>query len=196
MDRPHLVRAAFAGTVLLALASPAAAQQEIQKPRDTWQTPKEIQQPKGTWQQPGEIQVPKGIQAIRTEDERCAKRFLVGADALFEFDQATLTADAEETLTALVPLLAKAGKHPVSVEGHTDAKGSDDYNQTLSEKRASAVKDWLVAHNAVPAGATTKGWGKRRPVAPNTKPDGADDPAGRQKNRRVEVVLDLCSAAG
>ena len=195
MDRPHLIRAALAG-ILLALAAPVFAQQEIQKPRDNWQTPKEIQQPKGTWQQPGEIQVPKGIQAIRTEDERCAKRFLVGADALFEFDQATLTPDAEETLTALVPLLAKAGKHPVSVEGHTDAKGSDAYNQTLSEKRASAVKDWLVAHNAVPAGATAKGWGKRRPVAPNAHPDGSDDPAGRQKNRRVEVVLDLCAAAG
>ena len=196
MNRPHLVRAAVAGAVLLALASPAIAQQEIQKPRNTWQTPKEIQQPKGTWQQPGEIQVPKGIQAIRTEEERCAKRFLVGADALFEFDKATLTPDAEETLEALVPLLVNAGKHPVSVEGHTDAKGSDAYNQTLSEKRAVAVKAWLVTHGAVPAGATTKGWGKQRPVAPNTRPDGSDDPAGRQKNRRVEVVLDLCDAAG
>lgn len=190
----RLTHAALAGA-LLVLAVPVVAQNEIQKPRDTWQQPKEIQQPKGTWQQPGEIQVPKGIQAIRTEDERCAKRFLVGADALFEFDKATLTPDAEETLEALVPLLAKAGKHPVSVEGHTDAKGADEYNQTLSEKRAAAVKDWLVAHGAVPAGATTKGWGERRPVAPNTRPDGSDDPAGRQKNRRVEVVLDLCATA-
>lgn len=192
----RLTHAGFACAALLALAASAAAQQEIQKPRDTWQTPKEIQQPKGTWQQPGEIQVPKGIQAIRTQDERCAKRFLVGADALFEFDQAALTPDAEETLTALVPLLAKAGKHPVSVEGHTDAKGSDDYNQTLSEKRARAVKDWLVAHNAVPAATSIKGWGEQRPVADNTRPDGSDDPAGRQKNRRVEVVLNLCDTAG
>lgn len=196
LSRSRSVRAALAGTVLLALAWPAAAQQEIQKPRDTWQTPKEIQQPKGTWQQPGEIQVPKGIQAIRTQDERCAKRFLVGADALFEFDKATLTPDAEETLSALVPLLAKAGKHPVSVEGHTDAKGSDAYNQTLSEKRAQAVKDWLVANSAVPAATSTKGWGEQRPVVPNARPDGSDDPAGRQKNRRVEVVLDLCEGAG
>jgi outer membrane protein OmpA-like peptidoglycan-associated protein len=191
----RLTYTGFACTALLALAAPAAAQNEIQKPRDTWQTPKEIQQPKGTWQQPGEIQVPKGIQAIRTQDERCAKRFLVGADALFEFDKAALTPDAEETLTALVPLLAKAGKHPVSVEGHTDAKGADAYNQTLSEKRARAVKDWLVAHNAVPAATSIKGWGKQRPVASNTRPDGSDDPAGRQKNRRVEVVLNLCATA-
>ena len=186
----------LAGLAFLALAVPAAAQHEIQKPRDTWQQPKEIQQPKGTWQQPGEIQVPKGIQAIRAEEEKCAKRFLVGADALFEFDKATLTPDAEETLNALVPLLAKAGKKPMTVEGHTDAKGSDDYNQTLSEKRAAAVKDWLVAHGAAPASTPTRGWGKRRPVAPNTRPDGSDDPAGRQKNRRVEVILDLCGKAG
>jgi outer membrane protein OmpA-like peptidoglycan-associated protein len=192
----RLTYAALVNAALLALAAPIAAQQEVQQPRDTWQTPKEIQQPRGTWQQPGEIQVPKGIQAIRTEDERCAKRFLIGADALFEFDKATLTPDAEETLKALVPLLAKAGKHLVSVEGHTDAKGSDAYNQTLSERRALAVKDWLVAHGAVPAASSTKGWGKQRPVAPNTHPDGSDDPAGRQKNRRVEVVLDLCAAAG
>ena len=193
-----MLRTALATTALLALAT-AAASQEIQKPKDTWQQPKELQKPRDTWQQPGEIQVPKGIQAIRTEDERCTKRFLVGSDALFEFDQATLTPDAEETLGALVPLLAEAakgGKHPASpaiIEGHTDAKGSDDYNQTLSEKRARTVKDWLVAKGALPATTATQGWGEGKPVAPNAKPDGSDDPAGRQKNRRVVVVLDLCA---
>ena len=184
----------YTGLALLALALPASGQSEIQKPRSTWQTPGEIQQPKGTWQQPGEIQVPKGIQAIHKEEEKCAQRFLVGSDALFEFDKSTLTPDAEVTLEALVPLLAKAGKHPATVEGHTDAKGSDTYNQTLSEKRAQTVKDWLAAHGALPEATPTRGWGKRRPVAPNTRPDGSDDPAARQKNRRVEVVLNLCDA--
>jgi len=190
---------ALAAWTSLALAAlPLAAQYEIQKPgeiqqpKGNWQKPGEIQQPKGTWQTPGEIQVPKGIQAIRSEDAKCTKRFLVGADALFEFDQATLSPDAEETLKALLPLLAKAGQHPASVEGHTDAKGSDSYNQTLSEKRARTVKEWLAAHSALPSTTPTVGWGKRKPVAPNAKPDGTDDPAGRQKNRRVEVVLDLC----
>jgi len=185
--------AAFAGTLLVALAVPAAAQYEIQKPKGTWQTPGEIQKPTGPWQKPGEIQVPKGIQAIRSQDETCSKRFLVGADALFEFDKAALTPDAEETLKALTPLLAKAGAHPAKVEGHTDAKGTDAYNQPLSERRAQAVKEWLVGHGALPAATPALGWGKRRPVAPNAKPDGSDDPLGRQKNRRVEVVLDLCA---
>jgi outer membrane protein OmpA-like peptidoglycan-associated protein len=188
-----------AGALLAVLTTlPLAAQYEIQKPgeiqqpKGTWQKPGEIQQPKGNWQVPGEIQVPKGIQAIRSEEAKCTRRFLVGADALFEFDQATLSKDAAQTLEALLPLLAKAGKHPASIEGHTDAKGSDDYNQTLSEKRARTVKDWLVTHSALPDSTPVVGWGERKPVAPNAKPDGADDPAGRQKNRRVEVVVDTC----
>ena len=53
-----------------------------------------------------------------------------------------------------------------------------------------------MAHGALPASTPTSGWGKRRPVAPNAKPDGSDDPVGRQKNRRVEVVLDLCKKGG
>lgn len=190
----RLTLAGLAGAAWLVLAGPAGAQGEIQTPKDNWQKPGEIQQPRGTWQQPGEIQVPKGIQAIRTEEAKCTKRFLVGADALFEFDKATLTPDAEETLSALLPLLAKAGKHPAMIEGHTDAKGGDAYNQTLSEKRARTVKDWLVARGAVAAATPIQGWGKRRPVAPNAKPDGSDNPEGRQKNRRVEVVLDLCKS--
>lgn len=191
-----MFRTGLTAAALLVLALPAFAQQEIQKPKDNWQKPGEFQKPRDTWQTPGEIQVPKGIQAIRTEEAKCTKRFSVGADALFEFDKAILTPDAEETLNALLPLLAKAGKHPASIEGHTDAKGSDSYNQTLSEKRAQTVKDWLVAKGALPAATPIQGWGKRRPVAPNTRPDGSDDPAGRQKNRRVEVVLDLCKDAG
>lgn len=191
----RLTHVGLIAIALLALTVAAGAQQrEIQKPKDNWQTPGEIQKPRDTWQQPGEIQVPKGIQAIRTEEAKCTKRFLVGADALFEFDKATLNPDAEETLAALLPLLAKAGKHPATIEGHTDAKGSDAYNQTLSEKRAQAVKDWLMARGALAASTPIEGWGKRRPVAPNAKPDGSDDPAGRQKNRRVEVVLDLCKS--
>jgi flagellar motor protein MotB len=95
---------------------------------------------------------------------------------------------------ALAPLLLKAGPHPATVEGHTDAKGSDAYNQTLSEKRARAVRDWLAARGALPITSPIQGWGERRPIAPNLKPDGSDDPAGRQKNRRVEVTLDLCKS--
>ncbi|WP_338877441.1 OmpA family protein (plasmid) [Spirosoma sp. SC4-14] len=165
---------------------------EIQQPKGNWQKPGEIQQPKGNWQKPGEIQVPRGIQAIRVDDKTCLHRLSLVADALFDFDQATLSSQAEETLQALIPLLAREGKHVLLIEGHTDAIGSSDYNMALSRKRAQAVSDWLATHQSLPPGSAIKGYGETRPVAANKKPDGSDDPVGRQKNRRVDLVIDTC----
>jgi outer membrane protein OmpA-like peptidoglycan-associated protein len=183
---------------LLLLLSPVKGQTkqyEIRKPRDVWQKPGEIRQPKGPWRTPGEIQVPKGIQAIEKKEQTCEQRMVIVSDALFAFDQASLSADAEQTLKALAPMLKqKAGKHPVAIEGHTDSVGSDSYNRQLSEKRARAVETWLVSNGYLPAqSAKIQGFGKQRPVAPNTKPDGSDDPEARQKNRRVEVVVNTCN---
>jgi len=180
--------------VLTLMAVLAAAQTySVQQPKGTWQKPGEIQQPKGPWLNPGPIQVPKGIQAIRTQDDKCQRRLIVGSDALFEFNQATLSAGALETLEALGPLLRKSGKHPVIIEGHTDGIGSLAFNQELSERRAQAVRGWLIAERYAEEGTVgIKGYGKARPIAPNTMADGSDNPAGRQKNRRVEVVIDTC----
>jgi outer membrane protein OmpA-like peptidoglycan-associated protein len=152
----------------------------------------EQHKPKAWTPKIGEIQQPKGLQAITVEDATCERRFTVGADVLFAFDQWTLTPDAEETLGALGPILQKEGRHPARIEGHTDAIGSDEYNQRLSAQRARAVQAWLVAHTYLPASTAIQGYGKKRPVAPNTNPDGADNPEGRQKNRRVEVVIATC----
>ena len=193
--------AALAAAGWLALAAPARAQTQEQLDRiRNWnphvgeiQKPGEIQAPKGEIQKPGEIQVPRGIQAVKVvEATKCERRLSVGADALFAFDQWTLSPEAEETLVVVLPEIEKAGTHPVSIEGHTDAKGSDAYNDTLSEKRAATVKQWLVARKAVSESTKVVGYGERKPVAPNTNPDGSDDPEGRQKNRRVEVVIDTC----
>ena len=165
---------------------------EIQQPKGTWQVPGEIQQPKGTWQVPGEIQVPKGIQAVRATAAGCERRLSVVGDALFDFDKSSLRPDAEETLAAAGPEIAKLGGKPSRIEGHTDAIGSDAYNMKLSEARATTVRDWLVGRGIVPATTPIKGYGKASPIAPNETSDGRDDPEGRQKNRRVEVVFDTC----
>ncbi len=78
----------------------------------------------------------------------------------------------------------------MQIEGHTDGKGTHPYNMKLSENRADAVKNWLVQNASISGSRiTTQGWGETKPVAPNKKPDGSDDPEGRQKNRRVEIVL-------
>jgi len=71
----------------------------------------------------------------------------------------------------------------LEVEGHTDNVGGDEYNQRLSEQRASAVLDYFV-HEGIPTGAVTaKGFGKTQPVASN------ETATGRQRNRRVELVV-------
>lgn len=187
-----LLLAVPAALDLRARAAPSGAG-EIQQPKGQWQKPGEIQQPKGTWQTPGQIQVPKGIQAIKAQEARCEQRLAVVADALFAFNQSTLSPDAEQTLAALGPMIVRQGKHPLRIEGHTDAIGSDSYNQALSERRAEAVRGWLAGHQYISTSTPVKGFGKSHPVAPNQRPDGSDDPEGRQKNRRVEVVIDTCS---
>jgi len=194
MVRSKLAWRALAGFLLLLAPIGASAQTEEQLERIRKWNPQvgEFQKP-GEIQKAGEIQVPRGIEAVRVvETVQCERRLSLVADALFAFDEATLSPQAEETLIVVVPEIEKAGKHPVSIEGHTDAKGSDDYNRTLSEKRASTVKQWLVARGAVPLATKVIAYGESKPVAPNQKPDGSDDPEGRQKNRRVEVVIDTC----
>ena len=114
----------------------------------------------------------------------------LAADVLFDFDKASIKKDAEPSLQNLATVLKANPGAAVTIEGHTDAKGADAYNQTLSEQRAASVKQWLVA-NAQVNGAkiATRGWGKSKPVAHNAKPDGSDDPEGRAKNRRVQIVV-------
>jgi outer membrane protein OmpA-like peptidoglycan-associated protein len=191
------MRIALATVVVIAGTLPALAQAEksyeIRVPTAPWQVPGEIQQPKGPWQTPGDIQVPKGIQAVRTTKTRCEQRLSVVADALFDFDKASLRAEAEETLAVAGPEIRKLGAKPARVEGHTDAIGSDAYNMKLSEARAATVRDWLAMHGTIPGATPTKGFGKTKPIAPNKTADGKDDPQGRQKNRRVEVVFDTCT---
>jgi outer membrane protein OmpA-like peptidoglycan-associated protein len=110
------------------------------------------------------------------------------ADVLFDFDKHDLRPAAVGTLTKVADALKEMGKAPATIEGHTDGKGSSDYNQKLSDRRAGSVKDWLITRGGVErARLTSKGFGMTRPLAPNTKPDGSDDPEGRRKNRRVEI---------
>jgi photosystem I P700 chlorophyll a apoprotein A2 len=117
-------------------------------------------------------------------------RIDLAADVLFDFDKYTLLPKASDTLQKVGQVAASYPSSPIQIEGHTDGKGTHAYNMKLSENRADAVKAWLV-QNASVAGSriSTRGWGETKPIAPNKKPDGSDDPEGRQKNRRVEIVL-------
>jgi outer membrane protein OmpA-like peptidoglycan-associated protein len=112
------------------------------------------------------------------------------ADVLFDFDKYTLRPEAAETLGKVGKVVSGYPNAPLFIEGHTDAKGTHPYNMKLSENRAGAVKQWLVANGGIQASRIqTTGWGETKPVAPNTNPDGSDNPKGRQKNRRVDLTL-------
>lgn len=114
----------------------------------------------------------------------------LAGDILFDFDKWDIRAEAEEKL-AKVGGIIKAHKSPeIIVSGHTDSKGSEDYNLNLSRRRAESVKEWLARNAGInPSAIKTNGYGESKPIAPNTLPDGTDNPEGRQKNRRVEIVI-------
>jgi photosystem I P700 chlorophyll a apoprotein A2 len=116
-------------------------------------------------------------------------RIALAADVLFDFDKATLGPEAPSALQKVADVLKQYPKGSARVEGHTDGKGDAAYNQKLSERRAETVRKWL-ADNGVTMKLASKGWGKSKPVAPNTRPDGKDDPEGRKKNRRVEIAFE------
>jgi outer membrane protein OmpA-like peptidoglycan-associated protein len=110
-------------------------------------------------------------------------------DVLFDFDSATLKPEASATLDRLAEAAVLAQDRPVDIRGHTDARGDDGYNLDLSRRRAEAVRDHLAGRGVDLARMTAEGFGETRPVAANEGPGGVDDPAGRQRNRRVEVLL-------
>lgn len=111
-------------------------------------------------------------------------------DVLFDFDKATIRPEARVTLDKLAALIKAQLPPSVAIEGHTDSKGNDAYNQKLSQARATAVRDYLVSVRTVDGTRlSVRGFGELKPVAPNMNPDGSDNPAGRQRNRRVEVIL-------
>lgn len=108
--------------------------------------------------------------------------------AYFDFDQATLTADGQAALDEAAQSLRANPGLRAQVSGHTDSKGSEAYNQALSERRAQAAHDYLRAQG-VPADQLLPpvGHGESRPAAPNTHDDGSDNPEGRALNRRADV---------
>lgn len=111
-------------------------------------------------------------------------------DVLFDFDKAEIKPTATPDLEKLAQVVKQYTKSLVVINGYTDAKGDDAYNLSLSQRRAQAIADWLTQHQAGAAGQfQVKGFGETKPVAPNTKPDGTDNPEGRQQNRRVEVII-------
>jgi outer membrane protein OmpA-like peptidoglycan-associated protein len=129
------------------------------------------------------------VQDLQLKETDTEIRIELAADVLFDFDKANIRPQAEQALKQVATIIREKAKGTVRVEGHTDSKGSDPYNQKLSVGRANSVKNWLVQKEGLKnVRFSTAGFGAKKPVVSNTKSDGSDDPEGRQKNRRVEII--------
>ena len=113
-----------------------------------------------------------------------ANSLLITLDSgiLFDVDKYDLRPEAEEVLKNLAIVLKEADIKAFEIDGHTDSDAGDKHNQILSENRANAVKNFLTSQG-ITAEITIKGYGESRPIASN------DTPEGKQKNRRVEIVI-------
>jgi len=105
------------------------------------------------------------------------------SDILFDFNKANLRQEAQLNLAKVSVILTQYAEMHISVEGHTDNVGAEDYNLKLSEKRAKSVYDFLVHEGVTADRMDTKGYGMSQPVAANETAE------GRQKNRRVDLVI-------
>jgi outer membrane protein OmpA-like peptidoglycan-associated protein len=104
-------------------------------------------------------------------------------DVLFDVDRSELKPGAELHLARLVEFLGAHPERNVLIEGHTDSTGGVEYNLELSRRRADAVRSFLVGRGIAPSRIATEGYGLSRPIASN------DSVAGRQQNRRVDIVV-------
>lgn len=109
---------------------------------------------------------------------------------LFDFDKYKLRSNAKPTLAKVNELIVYYKQAPIEIYDRTDSKGSDTYNQSLSEKRAKAVRDYLTNNLALDNKRLKAiGLGETKLIAANTNPNGSDNSQNRQKNRRVEILI-------
>jgi outer membrane protein OmpA-like peptidoglycan-associated protein len=130
-------------------------------------------------------------QALTVVETPRELRLRLAADVLFDFGKADILPVAAATLRQAAAKIKNAKpRGAILVAGYTDSKGTPALNQQLSQRRAEAVETWLIQNASMSVSSMTpKGYGAAQPVAPNQKADGQDNPAGRQLNRRVEIVI-------
>lgn len=130
----------------------------------------------------------EGADEKQTKDR---KDVTLNSDVLFDFDKADLTGKAKTVLDRIAAEMERDATGTVDVTGYTDAKGPPKVNKPLSRKRARAVSGYLKSHVDRDLPYSVSGKGEANPVAPNTHPDGSDNPKGRAKNRRVTVSYEV-----
>ena len=124
----------------------------------------------------------------------CLQRFeknkpIAIKNVLFDFNKADLRPESKKNLDSLVTIMKDNPKIIVELASHTDSIGSDDYNLKLSQARAQSCVDYIISSGIGEKRIFARGYGKTRPIAPNSLPNGKDNPEGRQLNRRTEFTV-------
>lgn len=171
-------------SILIAVAwigccGPAALAQAPQNQQAGEAQPAPVTEPRNAQHKPSGPPIPKGLQAITRTEGKCSTELIVNADALFGPGRWTLNPDAPQTLNALGPLIAQAGKHPVQITAYSGSDDTEKENQFVAQSRALTVRTWLRNHNFIADGATMEGVGKFAAGAQGPK-------------ERIEVVIDTC----
>ncbi|KEO73398.1 OmpA family protein [Anditalea andensis] len=117
------------------------------------------------------------------------EKAIVLEDIYYDFDRAEIRPDAAEKLNALVKILKDNPNIRIELSSHTDSRGSDTYNQDLSQRRAESAVQYIISQGIAEDRLVARGYGESRPIAPNENPDGSDNPEGRQMNRRTEFKV-------
>jgi len=127
---------------------------------------------------------------VKTDTTTAIKITISFNNVLFDYDKSNLKKEFLPEMDKAVTLLKKEyPKIKFEVAGHTDSKGKDTYNMNLSKRRANAVASYLSSKGISKSRMKVIGYGATQPVAPNTNADGSDNPDGRAKNRRTEIVI-------
>lgn len=110
-------------------------------------------------------------------------------NVFFDFDKYSLRPESFVELDRVVGFLNEYPNIEIEMSAHTDSKGSDEYNMTLSDNRARSVMEYIISKGISKTRIISQGYGETKPVAENANPDGSDNPEGRQLNRRVEFKI-------
>lgn len=167
----------------------AQAQAEAQTAKERARTAEEIAAMEQARAAQTETQTQAELQKLQSELAELKPKMtdrgmvLTLQDVLFDTNKAQLKPGAERSLDRLADFLKANPGHKVQIEGHTDSRGSDEYNRDLSERRADAVKQEMTRRGVPSDTIVSKGLGEDQPIASNSTA------AGRQLNRRVEFVI-------
>jgi outer membrane protein OmpA-like peptidoglycan-associated protein len=108
----------------------------------------------------------------------------------YDFDDANFIKDHAASLDSMATFMTEYPDLKIFISAHTDNKGSDRYNNELSNKRAKSIENYLQDKGISKKRMKSKGYGETQPIAPNTNEDGTDNPGNRYLNRRAEVVIE------